>query len=709
LFNEKFQAIWQDVSINVCTGMSITEITDLAQESGLVHEVYHERSGESRVFLLNNGNWFQMSERATTEGGLVITYTDITAVKERETLIREAALAEKTALLQRTVDNLSQGVVLVNSEGTLELWNNRFLELTGLPLAPVEGCPPFAALALNDKVLQHGLTCEQQEEVIAAKQWIKDGKVIEVKTHPLPDGGFVNTYTDITERHKYAETLRASEQWVRLITDNVPAMICYVGKDHRYQFTNKVYDEWYGYERGELNGELITRVHSRDEMTTLIPYFEKALGGDNVAFEMQEQDRHGDGEKSLLKYYVPNKDADGKVVGCFVMNRDITERRRTALELREAYRTMEQRVIERTSELTELNDQLRDASHVAEQANLSKTKFLAAVSHDLLQPLNAARLFTSALSEQVHEPDQHSMVAAVSNSLDDVESLLGTLVDISKLDAGAVSPDVTSFDLESLLNNIANEYQQIAQSENLGFRFVPCSLVVNSDSQLLARILRNFLSNAMRYTHDGRILLGCRRKPEGVEIQVWDTGVGIPKALREEIFEEFKRLDPSNKNQDKGLGLGLAIVDKISRVLGHEIKVTSEQGKGSMFSVTVPLGTVVANESQRHGPYFPESLAQLTGRSIWVIDNEQAICDGMEKLLSNWGCDVVTALSFADLATKVDFKTAEVDLLIADYHLDDGQNGVDAASQVCKALARELPVLMITANYDKDLKQSIRA
>ncbi len=722
LFNDKFRHIWNDVKVEIQTGITIQDIWDLGHESGLIAETFSDTDSDSKVFRLSNRKWFQMSQRPTMDGGLVVLYTDITALKAQETAIRERALEQKSKLLQAAVDNLSQGVALVNHEGRLEVWNDRFLELTGVEKSAAEERPPYGALMVSHKhILQHALTPEQQEEVIASEQREHNGRVIEVRTHPMPAGGFVNTYTDITERHQYAETLRESEQWIRLITDNVPAMICYVGRDGRYQFTNKVYDEWYGQPSGALIGELINRVHDEEQMRTLKPYFDQAMAGECVTFEMSEPNLAGE-ERILLKSYVPNLDSDGQALGCFVMIRDITERIRTGEELQQAYQMMEQRVKERTSELTYLNQQLRqeineraliesrlrEASDEAERANLSKTKFLAAVSHDLLQPLNAARLFTSALAEQEMIDQTRSLVHSVSNSLEDVESLLSTLVDISKLDAGVVVPDVITFNISDLLRNIANEYRQIAQSEGLELHFVPSHAVISSDSQLLARILRNFLSNAIRYTDSGRILLGARRKKESLVLQVWDTGEGIPATKKQEIFQEFKRLKHTHSGQDKGLGLGLAIVDKISRVLGHPIDVESWEGQGSVFSVEVPYGVAHTNSGEVHGPNLPQRLERLQDANIWVIDNDQAICQGMKTLLQGWGCNVVTALSVDDLTAQLDPADTPVDLLIADYHLDNGENGVDAAAEVRSMLTHEVPVLMITANYCKELKQEIR-
>lgn len=348
----------------------------------------------------------------------------------------------------------------------------------------------------------------------------------------------------------------------------------------------------------------------------------------------------------MLRSYVPNRLANGEVVGIFVLIRDITERRNTAQALHQAYQHLEQRVRERTAELTSLNEQLlreieersrvesrlREAKREAEQANLSKTKFLAAVSHDLLQPLNAARLFTSALLEHREPHNSAHLVRNVSNSLEDVENLLGTLVDISKLDAGVIKADVAPFALRELMDNLAAEYAQVARSEGLELHFVGCSAVVRSDIQLLARILRNLLSNAIRYTRSGRVVLGCRRQRGGLRIEVWDSGIGIAEEHLEEMFQEFRRGDVQRPDQDRGLGLGLAIVEKIAGILGHRIRVRSWLGKGSVFAVEVPLSTI-APKAQPSQAISEPMLERLRGARVWVLDNDAAICAGMRTLL----------------------------------------------------------------------------
>ncbi|GLK92124.1 hybrid sensor histidine kinase/response regulator [Pseudomonas turukhanskensis] len=721
LFNSRFKSFWARSRVRIGSGTRLAEIKRLAQSTGLIVEELSRSGDDHTLYRLHNGRWMQVSERPTREGGLVILYTDITEVKISETMRREQALAQKSRLLQRAVDNLSQGVAMVNAEGTLELWNHRFLELCGL--APIEAHRPFVEV-MEDSELGL-LTPDTQDSngrrVQQMEQRLFDGRVLEVRTHPMPAGGFVNTFTDITERYRHAEAISESERWIRLITDHVPALIAYLSADLVYEFTNKVYEEWYHWPRGGMLGQNMREVHNDEHFRNLAPYTERALNGESVTFEVVETNRNGQ-ERCMLRSYVPNRQASGEVVGIFVLIRDISERRRTAEALHQAYQNLELRVRERTSELTRLNGQLqqeidersqvelrlREAKREAETANLSKTKFLAAVSHDLLQPLNAARLFTSALLERVEPNGSQTLVRNISNSLEDVENLLGTLVDISKLDAGVIKPDIAPFAVGELLDNLAVEYRQLAAVEGLQLDFIPCSALVRTDIQLLARILRNLLSNAIRYTPKGRILLGCRRKRQSLVIEVWDTGMGIAADKLGEIFQEFKRGDVQRHNQDRGLGLGLAIVDKIAQMLGHRIRVASVPGKGSVFSIEVPTASRAPKASREPVDNSECLLERLHGSRVWVLDNDAAICAGMRTLLEGWGCQVVTALSEQDLARQVDNFHADADLLIADYHLDDGHNGVDAVAAINARRGVPLPALMITANYSNELKLHLR-
>lgn len=702
LFNSKFASIWIDVGIEISRGIKLAELDALAYRSGLIARVYPATDSSAKVYLLANGRWIQMSERPTAEGGLVILYTDISELMARESEQREFALEQQSQLMKRTIDNLSQGVVLVDRYGLSKLWNRQFLQLTGISPERLQGDITFQQLIRSNRALQaHSLQTRRAAGTAESIYHNPLGQVLEIKSHPLPDGSSVYTFSDITERFAYEESLRQSEQWIRLITDNVPAMIAFIGPDRCYRFTNRGYEHWHGVAPGLLIGQSIDRQINTEGSAENREPIANALAGSNQTFEIWEVNADGE-RRYLLKTYVANIDAQGRPDGFFVMNRDITERHQYAEELEKA-------VIERTTALTQLNSELELAKQQADQANLSKTKFLAAVSHDLLQPLNAARLFTASLEEKSAGSPTETLATSISSSLDDVEGLLRTLVDISKLDAGVVQAKPTPFPANQLLNNLATEFRQVAQAKNLRFDYDDTCHYIESDSQLLARILRNLLTNAIRYTPSGGIRLRARPRGDQLVIQVWDSGPGIHAQDRQSIFEEFKRLKGADKSTDKGLGLGLAIVDKLSRVLAHPIDLKSRVGRGSMFSVQVPI-VQAAQQDRVADQQDPVQIAisPLQGTRIWLIDNDPAICAAMTELLTNWGACVQTAAALTELAQQVEIATDPLDLLIVDYHLDDNQIGTDAAAQILARRTRAVPVLMITANYSADLNQQIR-
>lgn len=629
--------------------------------------------------------------------------------------------------LSDAIESIADGFVLFDKQHQLIQTNSRFRSYwrhagVGMPEAGT-GIDEVKEQAVTSGLIVEEHSHPDSEGVVFL---LCNGRWVQMTERPTREGGLVVLYSDITdvknsEMARRIKALEESEHWIRVVTDHVPALIAYVGADMSVQFCNKVYEAWYGRKGETPLGKRLDEVHSEEFYQRLLPQILEVLDGHNVTFEFEETGEQGE-VRYMLRSYVPNFDEQGDIIGFFVLIRDITDRRKTALALEQAYDNLERRVKQRTAALTGLNNQLReeitervavearlrDAKLEAEQANLSKTKFLAAVSHDLLQPLNAARLFTSALLEQSFGPKAEGLVRSVSTSLDDVENLLGTLVEISKLDAGVIQPDVTAFDLRDLLNNIAREFRQMARAGNLKLDFVASSAIVESDSQLLARILRNFLTNAIRYTGSGRILLGCRRRGDHVLLQVWDTGPGIPEDKLTEIFQEFKRISPAGSHQDKGLGLGLAIVDKISRMLGHEVTVSSIEGKGSVFSVKVPLGRLQPRQPVADQNRTVSFDSGLGGARIWVIDNDPAICEGMKTLLEGWDCQVVTALSLEDLESQLDPVSAMVDLILADYHLDNDANGVDVVAEINGRRRCPAPVIMITANYTNELKQQIR-
>ena len=334
---------------------------------------------------------------------------------------------------------------------------------------------------------------------------------------------------------------------------------------------------------------------------------------------------------------------DGGIVTTYT---DVTETVLAEEALEAANEMLEKRVGERTAELQRLNAELERAKNEADAANLSKTRFLAAASHDILQPLNAARLYASSLSEGVNQidPDERKNLARnVDVSLEAVEEIIGALLDISRLDAGATRPEISDVPVADLMRTLEIEFTALARAKGLKLVFVPTRLAIRTDRRLMRRLLQNLISNALKYTIEGRVLVGCRRVSGAVRIEVWDTGLGIPPEHERAVFAEFKRLDQGARVA-RGLGLGLSIVERLGRVLEQPIGLRSRPGKGSVFYVTAPLGR--APLKLRAEPGAPELAAAgepLNGFKVLAIDNEPRALQGLSGLLSRWGCLIATA------------------------------------------------------------------
>ena len=494
-------------------------------------------------------------------------------------------------LLSTTLENVSQGISVVDAQMRLVAWNRRYLELFDYPDGMVNVGVPVADLIRRNAELGEcgpgevdGHVARRIDHMRAGSSHLfqrvrPDGTVIEMRGRALPDGGYVTTYSDVTA-YKHAE---------------------------------------------------------------------------QALIEVNE--------------------------------------------------TLEQRVEQRTAELSEALAATAQARRAAETANISKTRFLAAASHDLLQPLNAARLFTSALRQHPGLDTEASALAErIDASFRAAENLLDALLDVSRLDAGSYRPDVGGFALAELFDSLQAQFAVVAEQRGLRLRVAPTTLAVRSDPQLLRRILQNFLSNALRYTSRGGVLLGARRVGFEVRIEVWDSGPGIAAEQRARIFDEFQRLDQPSPWGEKGLGLGLSICDRLAGILGHRLDLHSKVNHGSCFAVSVPRNEAVParrHEVQRSGP---DKQLPLT---VLCLDNDATILDGMRALLSRWGVDCRIALDVEQAGREL--ARGPIDLILADYHLTDGVDGLQALQHLRDVLGELPPVAMITADGSSELKLRARA
>jgi len=391
---------------------------------------------------------------------------------------------------------------------------------------------------------------------------------------------------------------------------------------------------------------------------------------------------------------------DGGVVATYA---DITQRVQADVALKRANESLEQRVKSRTVELTRVNEELAQAQMLAEEANLGKTRFLAAAGHDILQPLNAARLYCSSLIERAGKGQSGEAARNIESALESVETILGAVLDISRLDAGAMTPSQTVFRLDGLLAQVATDFQPLAAEKQLELRIVPSSLTVETDRNLLRRLIQNLVSNAIKYTRQGRVLVGVRRRGKLAEIQVFDTGIGIPPDKLSSVFGEFTRLDAGAREAD-GLGLGLSIVDRIARVLRLELQIDSGRGKGTRFSVILPVSSATAVPAAAVQKAAPRTASMLNGLSVLCIDNDARILDGMRLLLEGWGCNVAVAGGLKGIARDA----PAPDLLLADYHLD-GETGLDAVKALRARWGTRTPAILITADRSNAVRDAASA
>jgi signal transduction histidine kinase len=596
--NERYRELWGGLPAE--PGTRFAEVVSGAAARGMVATEQdtegswedfrmqrHRTPGEPFVIQFRDGTWLQVSERRVPGGGTVSLYTDITEVKRDEAQRRERELAEKSRLLQATLDNLSKGVSVFDARRQLVAFNPAFMEFLRIADRPADPAEIsdlcIERLDLLGLSFVHG-PLDNEEGRHLQEHKTPDGRTIEIRRSVMPGGFSVATFMDVTERLRISEALQ------------------------------------------------------------------------------------------------------------------------------EANEGLEKRVEARTVELIRANAEILAAKAEAEMMNLSKTKFFAAANHDLLQPLAAARVFASALSERRLSAHNRELVRHALSALDSVDDMLTALLDIAKLDAGVMPPALCSFSVREVMLRVGEEYKLIAARQKLRLRVFAGEAVITSDPRLLARILRNLVSNALRYTSTGGVLIGHRRVPEGLLVGVWDTGIGVAADQQEEIFEEFRRLPQASDRSYRGAGLGLSIVRRASRMLGHRMVVRSYPGRGSLFGIVVPISHAPAvclkrPDNSQAGPCGPGSLR---GRRVQLIDDEPHVLQALSVLLTGWGMGVSGAASATQALTEFAEDAARPDMIIADYRLEGAGTGLDAIA-VLRRRWGDLPAIVVTADHGTEVQQEVSA
>jgi signal transduction histidine kinase len=350
----------------------------------------------------------------------------------------------------------------------------------------------------------------------------------------------------------------------------------------------------------------------------------------------------------------------------------------------------------------QIEEALRQAKEQAEQADMLKSKFLAAASHDLRQPLSSALLFLEAIEGSNLPAKERGFLNKTKVALGSLNNLLVSLLDITKLDSGMIDPQISHFHLAEVLDPLADEYTELSQSSPLALRYVRSSAVVRSDRHLLETVIRNLVTNAIRYTPGGKVLIGCRRLAQKVRICVYDTGVGIPPAELKRVFEAYYQSSAPGIAQATGMGLGLSIVDRVAALLSLELKVSSEPGRGSMFAVDVPLG-----DSRKiiETPYLNASADALRDRVVVIIDDSSDVLNSMRANIERWGCRGIFATDASQALVELISLDLEPDVIISDYHLANGDNGLSVIEQIRQEFSDDVYSVLMTSDVDPRIRQ----
>jgi signal transduction histidine kinase/CheY-like chemotaxis protein len=550
---------------------------------------------------------------------------------------------------------------------------------------------------------------------------LKGDRWVEITERRTAQGAFALAFEDVTDsvlsrrRGRHARAV-GGEAVMRGVLESLPVGVCAFDHDNRLVAWNDAVRAMLGLGLSDLREQItlddLSKLVERAGLIDTEPcarrialWAHAAPPRARLTLEIERRD-------GALFAVEGRETADGGYVLSF---NDVSAERRAVAEISQVKETLERRVFERTSALVEVNDKLvqeiaerraieaemRRARDSAEAANLSKTRFIAAASHDLLQPLNAAKLFVSSLTAGDLPEPARQVARRVESAFDSVETLLGALLDISKLDTGRGETALADFPISRILAPVAAEFRPVAEARGLKLKVASSRAVVRSDPHYLRRIVQNLVANALKYTETGGVIVGARPRGDTVRIEVWDSGVGIPSDERRRIFEEFHRIDSANPRGERGMGLGLAIVDRACRLLGHTVDIRSAEGAGSVFAVEVPLGDPAAADAAEPAAVRLDGFEAGGGIIALLVEDDAEVRLAMAALLEKWGVDTLCAAGEDEALAMVESLGMAPDVVLVDYHLAHGATGLDALARIREAVGVKAPAILITADRSR--------
>ncbi|MGR3714067.1 MAG: PAS-domain containing protein [Shimia sp.] len=676
-----------------------------------------------------SGMAYAQFERAVMLEGEVRTRTlelehalDLLNSSNAQLATANAAAEAARANLANAIETVQEGFALFDADERLVMCNSRFGKhmrdvhtrfQPGLPFRDyvhIVSASPYLELPNGETPAQWAAQrmARHKEQHVVFNARMAGDRWLQVSEHRTRDGGTVVLQTDVTdmmllERQERERLKDDQAQLIKATLEHLNQGVGIFDKTARLVGWNR--------RMGELLSIQIGRFRIGQTFDSIFHQLSRKVAFANAAdaealpnwtarkgrrapltFEVEI-----DGERTLAIF--AQQMPDGGFVISFT---DITAERAAMRAISQVNETLERRVTERTLEL-------EAALSEAERANASKSRFVAAASHDLLQPLSAAKLYMASLDSDLTDTDQRQRLAKASSALQSVEHILGALLDISRLDSGRTAVHVTDIPLGVMLQQLHDEMAPLATEKGLQFTLVPCATHVASDATYLRRILQNLMSNALRYTETGRVLIGVRHKGDRLSVQIHDTGPGIPLEQQDKVFDEFHRVDAA-ASPAEGLGLGLAIVDRACRLLDHPLTMRSRPGTGTRFSVGLPLATTLATvrAAPSPDPIDPVAGTPLAHRIVLLVENDADLRGAISMTLENWGADVLACEGHSEAIALLREIDIAPDVILADYQLDDGATGTGLITDL-RATYGALPAVVITANREPAVQAEAQA
>lgn len=638
--------------------------------------------------------WLDLSRRIITWSGepaYLVTAYDISRRKKSEMLLNQSEM-----LFRKLINSAPALIAFIDRDGRYEFVNEQLANLLGMPAESLSGClatEPISGRPYTVEPNALKMALAGQQVIFQSEIRSKSGRVLVFENHYRPrldgtrnDGVFMLSF-DVSDRVEAANALRASEERFRKLIELIPYGIARTDARGLLRLTNPAHDAMLGYEPGELEKRSIWELFVPEEQALQREIFFRSMREKPQPFPNVARCQRKDGRViDVLFNWSYEYDENGEVSGFISVLTDVTDELIAKRELEIA----------------------RDA---AERAASEKSRFLAAASHDLQQPLHSLSIMLGLLAGQKNEQRRNEIIAMMERAVDGARALLRVVLDISKLEAGVVVPHIEAFPIADIFEQIEADLAPLTEGRPVQFRMVRSSAEVMSDRMLLKSILHNLVSNAIRYTPRGRILIGCRRQGDFLRIEVWDTGKGIPADRMKDIFKEFTRLEKgegADQSDGQGLGLGLSIVERSCSLLGHKLAVRSEVGRGSVFSVAVPLVALrmpdPAIASASSGIYYKER----SGLVLLVEDNQtaaRATC----QLIEEWGNRCHVALSTAEALAVIRSGEWRPDVVVADYDLGDDETGIALLDRLFAMVNRRIPAILMTANDSPECQEGARA